>query len=71
MPTVEPGTLPLSFSHSLSFAGVSRQLEQSVTRTFVGTNAYMAPERILSRPYDERSEVGTRSIREMWNSRAD
>ncbi|EGD72769.1 STE/STE7 protein kinase [Salpingoeca rosetta] len=37
--------------------GVSRELEQSVTRTFVGTNAYMAPERIQHQPYNERSET--------------
>lgn len=39
------------------FKGVSRELEQSVTKTFVGTNAYMAPERIQHQPYNERSEV--------------
>eukprot|EP01147_Barroeca_monosierra_P005493 gene5493-7185_t len=37
--------------------GVSRELEQSVTKTFVGTNAYMAPERIQHQPYNERSET--------------
>ncbi len=26
--------------------GVSKQLEQSVARSFVGTNVYMAPERL-------------------------
>eukprot|EP00049_Salpingoeca_infusionum_P009201 m.152729 g.152729 ORF g.152729 m.152729 type:complete len:500 (+) comp14271_c0_seq1:112-1611(+) len=37
--------------------GVSCQLEQSVTRTFVGTNVFMAPERVQHLAYDERSEV--------------
>eukprot|EP00053_Salpingoeca_punica_P006811 m.63635 g.63635 ORF g.63635 m.63635 type:complete len:429 (-) comp13866_c0_seq2:226-1512(-) len=37
--------------------GVSTQLVQSVTRTFVGTNAYMAPERVLGQPYTLKSEV--------------
>eukprot|EP00055_Hartaetosiga_balthica_P012176 m.58337 g.58337 ORF g.58337 m.58337 type:complete len:415 (+) comp7859_c0_seq5:41-1285(+) len=36
---------------------VSRVLEESVTVSFVGTNAYMAPERIQHLPYDERSET--------------
>lgn len=38
--------------------GVSTQLQQSMTATFVGTNAYMAPERVEGRPYTVRSEVG-------------
>eukprot|EP00037_Helgoeca_nana_P013490 m.124164 g.124164 ORF g.124164 m.124164 type:complete len:448 (-) comp22065_c0_seq1:1099-2442(-) len=37
--------------------GVSTQLQQSMTATFVGTNAYMAPERVQGKPYTVRSEV--------------
>uniref|UniRef100_A0A914R629 Protein kinase domain-containing protein n=1 Tax=Parascaris equorum TaxID=6256 RepID=A0A914R629_PAREQ len=35
----------------LSDFGVSKQLDQSVARSFVGTNAYMAPERLFGGPY--------------------
>eukprot|EP00054_Salpingoeca_dolichothecata_P002574 m.23206 g.23206 ORF g.23206 m.23206 type:complete len:466 (-) comp13109_c0_seq1:68-1465(-) len=37
--------------------GVSTQLIESVTATFVGTNAYMAPERILGQPYTQKAEI--------------
>ena len=37
--------------------GVSAQLTMSYTHTFVGTNAYMAPERINGQPYTVQSEV--------------
>ncbi|XP_031563744.1 dual specificity mitogen-activated protein kinase kinase 5-like [Actinia tenebrosa] len=37
--------------------GVSRQLVNSVATTYVGTNAYMAPERVLGDEYSIRSEV--------------
>eukprot|EP00038_Savillea_parva_P000031 m.93695 g.93695 ORF g.93695 m.93695 type:complete len:449 (-) comp10012_c0_seq2:109-1455(-) len=37
--------------------GVSTQLQQSMTATYVGTNAYMAPERVQGHPYTVRSEV--------------
>eukprot|EP00045_Choanoeca_perplexa_P005435 m.46114 g.46114 ORF g.46114 m.46114 type:complete len:413 (-) comp13117_c0_seq1:57-1295(-) len=42
--------------------GVSRQLEKSVTATYVGTNAYMSPERVLHQPYDARSDVWSLGI---------
>ena len=41
----------------VSAQGVSTQLQVSVTKTFVGTDAYMAPERILAQPYTAKSEV--------------
>ncbi|EDO40740.1 predicted protein [Nematostella vectensis] len=37
--------------------GVSRQLVNSIATTYVGTNAYMAPERILGDEYSILSEV--------------
>ncbi|XP_062516550.1 dual specificity mitogen-activated protein kinase kinase 5-like [Corticium candelabrum] len=37
--------------------GVSVQLVNSIAKTFVGTNAYMAPERILGGQYGVHSEV--------------
>lgn len=37
--------------------GVSVQLMTSLTKTFIGTNAYMAPERILGGEYGIHSEV--------------
>lgn len=43
--------------------GVSTQLQQSMTATFVGTNAYMAPERVQGKPYTVRSEVSLASLR--------
>ncbi|VDM44698.1 unnamed protein product [Toxocara canis] len=44
----------------LSDFGVSKQLDQSVARSFVGTNAYMAPERLFGGPY---SVIVTESAR--------
>ena len=41
-------------------AGVSAQLVESVTRTYVGTNAYMAPERLLAQSYSVKSDVRLR-----------
>ncbi len=38
-------------------AGVSAQLDQSITKTYIGTCAYMAPERIMGQPYTSSSEV--------------
>eukprot|EP00041_Stephanoeca_diplocostata_P019145 m.407344 g.407344 ORF g.407344 m.407344 type:complete len:439 (+) comp21224_c0_seq2:360-1676(+) len=37
--------------------GVSTQLQKSMTATYVGTNAYMAPERIQGKRYSENAEV--------------
>lgn len=37
--------------------GVSRQLVNSIATTYVGTHAYMAPERILGDEYSIRSEL--------------
>lgn len=37
--------------------GVSVQLIESITRTYVGTNAYMAPERIRGEEYSSSAEV--------------
>ncbi|XP_060063676.1 dual specificity mitogen-activated protein kinase kinase 5-like isoform X1 [Ylistrum balloti] len=37
--------------------GVSVQLIESITRTYVGTNAYMAPERIRGEEYSSPAEV--------------
>ncbi|RDD40670.1 Dual specificity mitogen-activated protein kinase kinase 5 [Trichoplax sp. H2] len=37
--------------------GVSVQLERSIAHTYVGTNAYMAPERIVGSEYGVNSEV--------------
>ncbi|XP_030832379.1 dual specificity mitogen-activated protein kinase kinase 5 isoform X2 [Strongylocentrotus purpuratus] len=37
--------------------GVSAQLVSSITRTYIGTNAYMAPERVLGDEYGVHSEV--------------
>lgn len=37
--------------------GVSAQLVNSITKTYVGTNAYMAPERVLGDEYGIPSEV--------------
>lgn len=42
--------------------GVSTQLDQSITRTYVGTCAYMAPERIMGQPYTSASEVWSLGI---------
>uniref|UniRef100_A0A915B4H5 mitogen-activated protein kinase kinase n=1 Tax=Parascaris univalens TaxID=6257 RepID=A0A915B4H5_PARUN len=41
----------------LSDFGVSKQLDQSVARSFVGTNAYMAPERLFGGPYRICSDI--------------
>lgn len=38
-------------------SGVSRELEASVTQTYVGSNAYMAPERVLHQTYDVKADV--------------
>ena len=37
--------------------GVSTQLVDSIARTYVGTNAYMAPERVIGRDYTIYSDV--------------
>lgn len=37
--------------------GISVQLIDSIAKTFIGTNAYMAPERILGQEYSIHSEV--------------
>ncbi|XP_065183216.1 dual specificity mitogen-activated protein kinase kinase 5-like isoform X2 [Sycon ciliatum] len=42
--------------------GVSVQLVNSIARTFVGTNAYMAPERIQGEPYSINSEIWSLGI---------
>ncbi|VDK50652.1 unnamed protein product, partial [Gongylonema pulchrum] len=41
----------------ISDFGISKQLEQSVACSFVGTNIYMAPERIRGGPYRLCSDV--------------
>ncbi|MFH4977567.1 hypothetical protein AB6A40_004276 [Gnathostoma spinigerum] len=41
----------------LSDFGVSKQLEGSVAHSYVGSNAYMAPERLLGEPYRIPSDV--------------
>ena len=47
---------------SFNRIGVSAQLQKSVTHTFVGTNAYMAPERILAQSYSVKSDVWSLGI---------
>lgn len=42
--------------------GVSTQLVNSIATTYVGTNAYMAPERVLGGEYSIRSEVWSLGI---------
>ncbi|KAK3752325.1 hypothetical protein QZH41_010345 [Actinostola sp. cb2023] len=42
--------------------GVSRQLVNSIATTYVGTNAYMAPERVLGDEYSIHSEVWSLGI---------
>uniref|UniRef100_A0A914C582 mitogen-activated protein kinase kinase n=1 Tax=Acrobeloides nanus TaxID=290746 RepID=A0A914C582_9BILA len=41
----------------ISDFGVSKRMQHSVARSYVGTNAYMAPERILGSEYKIHSDV--------------
>uniref|UniRef100_A0A0M3JUL2 Protein kinase domain-containing protein n=1 Tax=Anisakis simplex TaxID=6269 RepID=A0A0M3JUL2_ANISI len=46
----------------LSDFGVSKQLDHSVARSFVGTNAYMAPERLFGGPYRICSDIWSMGV---------
>merc|ERR1712232_43417 len=56
---IKPSNILINSSGSVKLCdfGVSGQLMDSIARTYVGTNSYMAPERVLGDPYTVRSDV--------------
>lgn len=56
---VKPSNILVNSSGEIKFCdfGVSTQLVKSMARTYIGTNAYMAPERIRGEEYSIQSEV--------------
>nr|XP_009860116.1 dual specificity mitogen-activated protein kinase kinase 5 [Ciona intestinalis] len=56
---VKPSNVLVNSSGQIKLCdfGVSTQLVDSIARTYVGTNAYMAPERVVGRDYTIYSDV--------------
>ena len=56
---VKPSNILVNTQGEIKFCdfGVSTQLVKSMARTFIGTNAYMAPERIRGEEYSIQAEV--------------
>ncbi|KAI6655920.1 Dual specificity mitogen-activated protein kinase kinase 5 [Oopsacas minuta] len=56
---VKPSNILVNTRGEIKFCdfGVSTQLVKSMARTFIGTNAYMAPERIRGEEYSIQSEI--------------
>lgn len=56
---IKPSNILMNTSGDIKLCdfGVSTQLAHSMTATYVGTNAYMAPERVRGTPYTIRSEI--------------